>query len=263
MAKQKNEGLAVQEKAGVPVLSDQDQALAALGIDPKDRRGKENIGADDIKPMILKIAQKMSDELEPSHKNYMSDLRANTLFVTDGDGPGEIIGATVNVIVLALRKYAVQFEDTKRGLTFERNVPWNDPRCEFEKNGEKPKATRYYDFAVIMLPSLKPAILRMKTTNINGAKALNGRLVKLTGPTFAYAFTVGTRPETRTVEGKSVTFGLFDFPNLKEPAVVTPEQFKIASKAYESASAVLEKAGDVIDAEVYGEGREPGSDDDM
>jgi hypothetical protein len=247
------------EQTALAVVDEQNAALAALGIDVNDRRGKENIGADDVKPSFLKIAQKMSDELEPSHAKYLEDLRANQLFNTE---TGEIYGSTVEIIVIALRKHAIQFEDAERGLTFERNVPWNDPRCEFGKDGEKPQAIRYYDFATLVLPKLEPVITSMKVTNIDTAKALNGRLMKLAGPTFAYKFTLGVRTETRNVKGKDVTFGVFDVLDLKNPKVVTPEQFKIAQKAYESATAYLEKADhSVVDGEVFGGDREPGSDD--
>jgi hypothetical protein len=223
------------------------QALAALGINADDRRGKENIGAEDIKPAFVKIAQKMSDELEPSHKNYMDDLRANQLFNTE---TGQIYGASVELIPIALRKHAIQFEDAERGLTFEKNVPWNDPRCEFSKDGEKPKAIRYYDFAVLVLPALEPAILSMKVTNIDEAKAWNGRIKKLAGPSFAYKWKVGVRPETRTVKGQNVTYGVFEI-DLRNPVVVTPEQFKAAGEAHKSATGFLEKADHaVVDGEV-------------
>jgi hypothetical protein len=257
---------AVAETSGVPAVIDpRDEALAALGIGADDHRGKEGIGAGDVKPFFLKIAQKMSDELEPSHRNYMDDLRANMLFVTRGDGPGEIIGNQAEVIIVALRKHAIQFANAEKGIAFEKNVPFNDPRTQFGKDGSKPVATQYYDFAALVLPTLQPVVLSMKATNLDTAKSLNGALTDrrvVKGPTFAYAFTVGTRPETRTIEGKNVTFGVFDILNLKNPRVVTPEQFKIAERAYATATEFLSKADhSVVEGEVFGEEREPGSDD--
>jgi hypothetical protein len=262
MAK-KNEELVPVAPAALATTDD--AALALLGINPNDQRGKENISNEDVKPTILKIAQKMSDELEESHRNYMPDLKPNMLFITDGSGPGKIVGKQIDVIVIALRKYAVQHPDEKRGImTLERDVRWNDPRCSFGPNGEKPIATRYYDFAVL-IPfegTLKLVTLRMKTTNIDAAKALNGVLIDrsiVKGPTFAYRFGLTVRPEKRTVEGKEVTFGVFDYLNLKNPAVVTPAEFKVAEKAYAAATEYLKKAGDVIEGDIFE--REPGSDD--
>jgi hypothetical protein len=227
-------------------INQQNAALAALGIEQGDRRGKENITAADQLPSFIKIAQKMSDELEPSHKNYIEALRANQLF---NSRTGEIYGASVEIIPVAVRKHAIQFEDQERGLTFERNVAWNDPRCEFGKDGEKPRAVRFYDFAVIVLPSLKPAILSCKVTNIESAKEFNGALADLPGPAFAFAFKVGVRPETRTVKGKEVTYGVFEI-GVKSPRVVTPGEFAVAAEAYKGAVGFLEKAEHVVDGEV-------------
>lgn len=266
MATKKNAAATETESGALAVIDQQDQALAALGITADDNRGKEGIGAADVKPYFLKIAQKMSDELEPSHRNYMDDLRANDLFITRGDGPGEIVGKTADVIIVALRKHAIQFANAEKGIAFEKNVPFNDPRTNFGKDGSKPVATQYYDFAALVLPSLQPVVLSMKATNLDTAKSLNGALTDrrvVKGPTFAYAFSLGVRPETRTIEGKNVTFGVFDILNLKNPRVVTPEQFKIAERAYQSATEFLSKADHaVVEGEVYGgDEREPGSDD--
>ena len=148
--------------------------------DDQGTLGNEGIGRDDILMPRLGVAQLMSPELNPTNAKAIEGLQFTDLFnsVTRqvyGKGP-------LHFVVLRRDDPRwIEFNPLDQGGGIkDRNVPHGDPRTQFGPNGEKPAATMFYDFIVLLLTGLDLAeplqnviALSLKSSGIKAAKHLN------------------------------------------------------------------------------------------
>jgi hypothetical protein len=68
------------------------------------------------------------------------------------------------------------------GGVVDRDVPLTDPRLQFGANGEAPKATKFYDYILMLNPEEGEELIAMSLapSAIKAAKSLNG-LVRMRG----------------------------------------------------------------------------------
>ncbi len=142
--------------------------------------GNEGIGREDILMPRLGLAQKMSPEIDMTNPRYIDGLKFTEMFNSMtkqnyGTGP---------LHFLVLRRYDPRYIEFKPidegGGIVDRNVPPNDPRTKFGPNGEKPVATMFYDFVILLLNNLsfdEPLQnvigFSLKSSGIKAAKHLN------------------------------------------------------------------------------------------
>lgn len=154
-----------------------------------DARGTEHLTKDDLQMPRLAVAQKTSHELEPDHPRYIDGLKFLDLFNSltgeiHGRGPLEF------VVVRADPPRYIEFNPLEQGGGVKDfNVPPNDPRTQFTTDADgksvPPVATKFYDFIVLMLPSLEPIALSFKSSGLKAAKQLNTYMKLRGGPIFA------------------------------------------------------------------------------
>jgi hypothetical protein len=148
--------------------------------------GNENIGREDILTPRLALAQKTSPEIDPTQPRYIEGLQFTDLFhsITKqvyGKGPLHFV---------ILRKDQPRYMEfiplEQGGGVSDPNVPAGDPRTKFgpvnpeTHKAEKPVATKFYDFIILLLndldlndPMKNVMALSMKSSAIQAAKQLN------------------------------------------------------------------------------------------
>lgn len=214
------------------------EALAtAEGYDRADTRGKEGIGSGDVTLPFIAIVQKTSKQIDPTESKYIEGAKFLDLFnsITNenyGAGP-------IEFIPLVLKKHAIEFNPYESGGGIaDRNVPWDDVRCQFNGD-EKPTATRFYDWAVILIkPSgdLELVVLSFKSTNIGVAKQFQQLVQLRQGPAFAAKYAV------KSALGKN-NFGSFGKFAITPAGKPDADQVTYAEAFFES----LKKANIVVD----------------
>lgn len=126
----------------------------------------------------LTLAQGLSPELIETDPKYIEGLK-------NGDAFNTLTGKIYGKGVL---ECAIIRADPPRGVEFmprgagggvkDFNVPINDPRMQFttDKEGkrQKPIATKFYDFVIVLLPSREVVALSFKGAALKTAKRLNG-----------------------------------------------------------------------------------------
>ncbi len=166
--------------------------------------GNEGIGRDDILMPRLGLAQKMSPEIDGTSPKYIPGLQFMDLYNS----------LTKQVYARGPVYFAILRRDEPRWVEFNpldegggikrRNVPADDPATEFGPNGEKPAATKFYDFIVLLLnettltdPLQNIVVLSLKGSAIKAAKQLN-MLIQQRGPKkiFKGAYQLKTGHET-------------------------------------------------------------------
>lgn len=246
MARQTPAAVAEKPTTALTVPQGQQALAVADGFTKEDRRGKESIDSKDVVLPFLAIAQKTSPQLEPGDK-FIEGLKFTDLF---NSLTGEIYGQPVRFIPIALKKHAIEFNPYDEGGGIkDRDVPWDDPRCEFTDD-EKPLATRFYDWVVLLVPNMEIIVLSMKSSNISVAKQFQQIIKMRSGPVFAGLYTVGT------VSAKN-KFGSFGKFVIKPAGAPTPEDAQFASSLYDS----LQGKNIVVDHQAEpedGGGRQPG-----
>lgn len=179
----------VQGSTNLPATVQQSNALAtAVDIpdylkDVDSADGTEGLTRDDMVMPRLALAQKMSPEIDPESPKFIEGLEIGQMFnsvhrTIYGDGIEEAIEFVV------LKRDAprhVEFKPLDQGGGIvDMNVPVNDPRTMFTRGTDgksvKPIATKFYDFVVMLLPSMEIIGLSFKSTGLKAAKLLNTTL---------------------------------------------------------------------------------------
>lgn len=142
--------------------------------------GTEGMTREDMIMPRLALAQKMSHEVDPENAKFIDGLEIGELFnsVTKqiyGEGPLEFV-----VLKRDVPRY-VEFNPLDQGGGIkDMNVPANDPRTQFTRGADgksvKPIATKFYDFIVMLLPSMEVIGLSFKSTGLKAARLLNTTL---------------------------------------------------------------------------------------
>lgn len=163
----------------------------------KEIVGTENIGRDDIKMPRLAAAQLTSPQLVPGDPKHIEGLVFGLMF-NDGDGRIYGKGPIPFAVIRTDRPRGVQFANDGTNAIIDRNVPLNDPRMKFTdkpgQKGEKPVATLFYDFVLIMFPEdpakRHPVALSLKGSGIKTAKDLNSKITFRQASVFEGRYTI-------------------------------------------------------------------------
>lgn len=216
---------AEQTKALAVVTNGQTALAVAEGFEKNDVRGKEGIGSEDVTLPFIALVQKTSKQIDPSESKYIEGAKFLDLYnsITNenyGAGP-------VEFLPIVLKKHAIEFNpfDSGGGIK-DRDVAWDDARCQFNGD-EKPSATRFYDWAVLLVPTMELVVLSFKSTNIGVAKQFQQLIQLRPGPAFAGKYAV------KSALGKNNfgTFGKFAITPAGKPS---QDQVGFAQEVYES-----------------------------
>lgn len=219
------------------------EALAVAGnADKNDRRGKENIQSSDLILPRLLAAQKTSAQIEEGNEKYIPGLKLAQLFHSVSEenyGNGPVLFAIVRHT-----KKAIEFDKNDPKKVVDANVPWDDPRCEFGKNGEKPTVTRFYEFLIILADSLEPVLFSLKSTQTKIAKKLINLMNARPGAAWNGLYSMTTTVKTFP-KGAAAQFAIL-------PAGKSPDDVvQVAEEVYEATKGknVVSEA-DATDAQV-------------
>lgn len=181
--------------------------------------GTEGITQDDILIPRIGLAQKTSNEIDPTHAKYIEGLKFMDLF----NSMSKKVYGTGPLYFVILRRYDprwVEFNPLEEGGGIkDRNVPAGDPRTEFGENGEKPVATMFYDFLVLVLNDLDPTspvenvvALSLKSSGIKAAKHLN-MLITQRGQKLLCKGVYEVRTGHDTDKKSGATYAIYKFKN--------------------------------------------------
>lgn len=148
-------------------------------------KGTERITSDDIRPPVLRVCQGQSPQRKRGNPKFIATLEEPNMFndLTGqiyGDGPLEF------VVVSQLGESAVVFpadgsdDDIIFDIKVER-IPgtkrYTDDRLNFGPDGEKPKATKFVNYLVLLLTSMELVALSLKGSQLSScATPLNSLL---------------------------------------------------------------------------------------
>jgi hypothetical protein len=191
-----------------------DESLPAF-IPQGSTEGTEHLTKDDIQMPRLGLAQALSPQLEDGNPKYIEGLKAGVMFnnLTNevyGKGPIEFI------IVRADPPRGIEFKPLDEGggiIDFD--VPINDPRMQWQGQ-EKPIATKFYDYVIVMLPTSEVIALSFKGTGLKTAMKLNGLIKMRRTPLYAGKYSI------QAVKDKSGEFNFWSFA-VKNAGVVQEE----------------------------------------
>lgn len=182
--------------------------------------GRENLDSRDITMPILCVVQGMTKQKSRTDPRYIPGLQDGMLFNNLTSEIYAAQGEPLRVIPIRVDKHAIEFYPRpKDGETAsgpqgikDRNVSWDDPRCEFDGD-RKPQAERFYDFLSLISHKdgrLEPIVISMSRSKFKVAKQLNG-LISLTGnkPMYACAYALESVDDTSKTGGH--TFKNFKF----------------------------------------------------
>lgn len=185
-----------------PVMSLERPSFIKVG----DTRGTESIGANDIRPPSLRIAQSGSPETKKADASkFIKGLQEGMFFNSltkqiYGEEPVEI------VIVNTLGHRNVEFDPNDKSVVLDFNVPDGDPRTQFTNQVVdgvtkriKPKATLFYDYLILLLRETGNELMTvsLKSTQLRKAKDLNTLLSGSKMPVFSFRFKATPVPERK------------------------------------------------------------------
>jgi len=203
--KEKNDE-GTMEKTGVGTM-----ARRPTFLKPDDTRGTDHIQRDDIQMPRIGIAQGLSPEVQEEDVKFIPNLKFAEMFnnLTSqiyGKGPIEF------TIIKADRPRGVEFIPLKEGGGIrDFSVPLTDPRMQFgpptedHPNGTKPIATKFYDYIIMMIPSMEVVALSFKSTGLKTARRLNAFMKMKRAPSFAGKYTLTSSTDKNT----SGVFGVY------------------------------------------------------
>jgi hypothetical protein len=226
-------------------------AMARPSFIPEGRKGAENIRKEDMQLPVLRIAQGLSPELEQGNPKFIDGLKVGDIYnsLTNtiyGKGPLTI------VVVRADRPKGIEFRPREEGGgIIDPNVPLDDPRMEWGEDGEKPQATKFYEYVTLLVPidvhnpmgSL--VMLSLKSSGIKlTAKPLNGLIGLRNDPIYSMRYTLESVVQ-KFAKGSAGVFKVAQLGYIEDQAT------------YQAAESVYNLIKDVT----FKVEREPGSDD--
>lgn len=253
------------ERVGNTALAEARPAWMAEGTG----EGTEHIKNDDVQMPRVLVAQGLSPQLDRTSPAYLPNLRPNEMFNTlDGRIYGE--GPLQFAVVHSGPPYWMILKDRKEGGgILVPDVRADDPRTKFGPNGEKPQATKFYTYVLMLIAGdgVEPGeliVLTLKSTGVRTARKLNG-LIKMRAAKkqnlYDGVYTLGTS----TQKNEQGSWGVFVVENaglIQDEQLYT--QAREAFKHFQGQSLRATEQDVAQDPEgVTGHDREPGSDDDI
>jgi len=240
-------------KVGERRISANLQALD--GVDANDKRGLEGTDKGDFIIPRLALCQSNSPQRKRANDKFIPGLEEGGMFNTLTQ---ELYEQNLPFIPIVLRKHAIEFKDMDQGGgIIDRNVPFNDPRCEYDnsKTGKeaKPKATRFYDWLSYLPETGELVVISFKGSSEKAGK----KIVTLSstvrpGPVFSHLY----RLSTANKQENGYDWHLFNVVPAGKPEVGDAliaeqayEKFKGGIGKYDEDTAA-EVAGEVVDGEV-------------
>jgi len=234
------------ESKGELVQPSQNTSLGApmpSFIEQGERSGTEHLREQDIQMPRLALAQLTSPEIAADDPKFIEDLVFGDLFnsltrYNYKSGPLQFC------ILRADPPRYIEFSPDGKTV-LDMNVAEGDPRTLFGQGGEKPVATKFYDFIVMLLPSREMIALSFKSTGLKVAKQLNGLItfrgnVKL----FAGKYTI-TSMLTRNAQGRYAIYKVANAGWIDDAE--TYNFAKAAFEAFRHKEVVIDRNGDVDD----------------
>jgi hypothetical protein len=171
------------------------------------KAGTEHITKDDIQLPRLGLAQGLSPQIDSSKAEYIPGLQQGQFFNTltqqsYGEGP-------IPFMVLAgyAPRYIEFYPRKEGGGVKDFNVPANDPRCQFQPNGDPPLATKFYDFAIYLLNTEEIVMLSLKSTSLKVARQLNTLIGQRQADIYAGQYSL-TRAKEKNKKGEYWQFAI-------------------------------------------------------
>ncbi len=229
------------EKKGPSALAIPEYLKGFEGV----KTGTEHIGKEDMQMPRVRIAQKMSHQLEKTDAKYIEGLEFGQVF---NDVTGVIYETPLKFTVIrADAPRAIEFRPfDEGGGVIDLNVPINDPRTRWH-GSERPQATVFYDYFLMLVPSLELAALSLKQYEGHRlAQRLNSLMKLRFGPPFTQLYELDVIVETND----KGTFGVY---TVKNAGAVSEEVLKLSEGSFNEFKdkPVLDHEKDgVTDAEV-------------
>lgn len=221
--------IATVEATALTTQPKTNEALAvAAGVDTKDRRGKENIQADEILLPRIAGAQKTSPQIDDTSDQRIPGLKMFEMFNTltnevYGNGPLKF------AVIRKLPFKAMQFEPDG-GPVVDFDVPQGDPRLKFTTDDAgkrvRPIATEFREYLII-LEDGSIAALSFKSTQIKVAAKLDSLQQFRPGAAWAGMYSLTSKGKV-FAKGAATQFNVI-------PAGPTPDHLiKIADEVFEN-----------------------------
>ncbi len=226
---------------------DKGGALAVVdGYEKGDVRGKEGFRVDEMTLPQIRVCQAMSQAKDADGENFVEG-------VTDGDlfndmthtnyGKGPILFAPI----ILRRRVDIPERDEQgqpTGKILERGLSWDDPRCNFGPNGEKPTAVRHYDYLVYVPETDESAIVEFSSSKTKAAKKLATLIALREGPSWGGLYKLSVIKQ----EAPSGKAKYFNF-KIDAAGAPTPEAAAAAERVYEKFKDTTFQAKDEVVAE--------------
>lgn len=207
----------------------------------KNERGREGFDQMDRSDVILPrlaICQSLSPQLKASKPEFIKGLADGDLFNSVSE---EIYGGEIHLIPIQMSKSRILFNplnqgggikcQSMNGIDGGQICPQGCAQCpnsKFAEDGTPPACNNFYNYPVVLLPAMSPAIFSMKSSAVKVAKRWNARMQLLGDyPMFAGVYKVKTVEQTsnnNTFFSPTITFSRF----------ATEQEFKLAKGFYES-----------------------------
>lgn len=157
-------------------------------------RGAEDLERSDVIIPRLCLAQNQSPETTEGDPKYIVGLKAGQLF---NNVTKQVYGDSVIVqLVRRDKPRAMIFAPIDEGGgILEPDVPMDDPRTQFGKDGEKPTATTFRDYLAVIKPSQELIGLSFKSSGLNCARLMNGTILRRQAGIWAGLFTLSSAPK--------------------------------------------------------------------
>lgn len=221
-----------------------------------DTRGTEHITQEDLQIPRIALAQGLSPQLNETDPKYIEGLKMGEMF-NNITGENYHKGPIDFTVVRADKPRGVEFFPLDEGGGVkDLNVPLNDPRMDFGPDGKKPQATKFYDFVILMIPSLEPIALSFKGTGLKVAKTLNALMKMRNAPSFAVRYSLTSAIQTNN----KGTFGIYvvkystqedEFSTkVGDKLFVSDDVYKYAESMYENIKdkeLIVERESDAVE----------------
>jgi hypothetical protein len=181
---------------------------------PASTDGTDHIEREDFIMPRIAIAQGLSPQIIEGDAKFIEGLKVGDMF---NSITGQIYKrGPMNLFVIRGDKpRGVEFVPLDEGGGVkDPDVPMLDPRMQFTEGSDgkvlKPIATKFYDFIVVLLPSMEVVGLSFKSTGLKTAKRLNSLIKLRRAAIFAGVYVLTSAIENK---GPKKTYGVYRIEN--------------------------------------------------